>query len=47
MSDPIPAGDSSRPAYDTSQLGTINYYCLIHQTELTERGTIVVTAVPT
>jgi hypothetical protein len=47
MSDPIPAGDSSRPAYDTSQLGTIYYCCLIHQTELTERGTIIVSAVPT
>lgn len=41
---PIPPNESSRPGYDTAKLGTINYYCLIHPTE---RGTIVVTAVPT
>jgi plastocyanin len=47
VTDPIPAGGSSRPSYDTAVLGTINYYCLTHPTEPTERGTIVVSAVPT
>lgn len=47
VSDPIPAGESSRPSYDTGQIGTINYYCMTHPTEATERGTIIVTAVPT
>ena len=47
MSDPIPPGESSRPNYDTSQLGTIYYCCWIHPKETSERGTIIVTAVPT
>ena len=42
--DPIPAGESSKPSYDTAQLGTITYYCMIHPKE---SGTIIVTAVPT
>lgn len=46
MSDPIPPGQSSRPAYDTSQIGTIYYCCLTHPAEPTERGTIQVSAVP-
>jgi plastocyanin len=51
VSDPIPANQSSRPGYDTAPQATpedfpvtITYYCLIHPSE---RGTIIVSAVPT
>lgn len=47
LSDPIPPGESSRPSYDTANLGTTYYCCLIHKTETSERGTIIVSAVPT
>lgn len=55
MSDPIPPGQSSNPAYDillqNSTLqdpknGTIYYFCLSHPNEITERGTITVSSVP-
>lgn len=50
MSEPIPAGESSRPAYDVllqnSTNGTIYYCCLSHPKEITERGTIQVSSVP-
>jgi plastocyanin len=49
VSEPIPADESSRPGYDTATNATsfpvtITYYCLIHPSE---RGTIIVSAVPT
>ncbi|MDX6529960.1 MAG: hypothetical protein QOH41_2250 [Blastocatellia bacterium] len=46
VTNPIPPNESSRPGYDTANLGTINYYCLTHPDEPTERGQIVVTPVP-
>jgi plastocyanin len=46
MSDPIPAGQSSRPGFDIPQTGTIYYCCKLHPKSKTERGTIVVTAAP-
>lgn len=53
LSDPIPGGEPSRPAYvvvapNTSPPGsTIYYYCKLHPDIETERGTIEVSPVPT
>jgi plastocyanin len=47
LSDSIPGHESSRPSYDAAQLGTIYYCCLTHKSVKSERGTIVVSAVPT
>jgi hypothetical protein len=54
MSDSIPAGRPSRPAYDVAQPGgvpppgtwTIYYFCKIHPTVQSERGTIQGTVPP-
>ena len=47
MADPIPAGLSSTPAYIVAQTGTIYYYCKLHPTITSERGTIDATEQPT
>jgi len=55
LSDPIPGGQSSRPSYDVAQPGTtpapsswiVYYYCKLHPTIETERGTIEATVPPT
>jgi hypothetical protein len=55
LSDPIPAGESSRPSYDVAQpvtspppnSWTVYYYCKLHPTIETERGTIEATTAPT
>jgi hypothetical protein len=57
LSDEIPPAESSRPSYDVAQprpatgpppdTWTVYYYCKVHPTVETERGTIVVTTVPT
>lgn len=53
MSDPIPAGESSRPSYDVSQppaqpnSWTVYYFCKLHPTIETERGTIEASIPPT
>ena len=55
LSDPIPAGDPSRPAYNVTQPSTtpppgnwtIYYYCKLHPDITTERGTIEAIALPT
>jgi hypothetical protein len=55
MSDPVPAGQSSSPAYDVAQPGgktpppswTIYYFCKTHPNRTSERGTITATIVPT
>ncbi len=47
LSDPIPPGESSRPSYDTAVVGTVYYCCLKHKSAKSERGTIIVSAVPT
>jgi hypothetical protein len=53
LSDPIPAKQSSRPSYDAAPPAgnpaswTVYYYCKLHPTVVSERGTITVTAVPT
>lgn len=54
MSDSIPAGRSSAPAYDVSQPGglpppttwTIYYFCKTHPTATSERGTIAASVPP-
>lgn len=52
LSDPIPPRQSSRPSYDVSAPAgspdswTVYYYCNLHPTVETERGTIQATAVP-
>jgi hypothetical protein len=52
LSDPIPPKQSSRPSYDTAPPAgnpdswTVYYYCKLHPTVESERGTINVTAVP-
>lgn len=52
LSDPIPPKQSSRPSYDTAPPAgnpdswTVYYYCKLHPTVESERGTIDVTAVP-
>ncbi|MGH9823154.1 MAG: cupredoxin domain-containing protein [Blastocatellia bacterium] len=40
--DPIPAGESSRPSYDVAP-GTVNYFCKLHDNE---KGTIIATVPP-
>lgn len=55
LSDEIPPGESSRPSYDVAQPvtdpppdnWTVYYYCKLHPTVETERGTIEATTVPT
>lgn len=55
MSDPIPANQSSRPAYDVAQPNTtpkpttwtVYYYCKTHPTEVSERGRIIANVYPT
>jgi hypothetical protein len=52
LSDPIPPKQSSRPSYDLAPpkgdppSWTVYYYCKLHPTVESERGTIEVTAVP-
>lgn len=50
LSDPIPAGDSSRPRYDVAQpadtspppvVWTVYYVCKMHPDIVSERGTII------
>jgi hypothetical protein len=48
LSDPIPAGGSSRPSYDVAQPAdtkpatwTVYYFCKLHPTATTERGQII------
>jgi plastocyanin len=43
MSDCIAPGASSRPAFDTTPVGTISYYCRVHPQREYECGTIKVT----
>jgi hypothetical protein len=46
LSDPIPSGESSRPSYDVAQPSSqpnswiVYYFCKLHPTVTTERGTI-------
>jgi hypothetical protein len=53
LSDPIPPGESSRPSYDVAQPSsqpnswTVYYFCKLHPTITTERGTIEATVPPT
>jgi hypothetical protein len=55
LSDSIPGGDPSRPAYNVTkpeasppvQNWTVYYYCKLHPDIETERGTIEATALPT
>ena len=53
MSDPIPSGESSRPSYDVAQPNsqpnnwTVYYFCKLHPTIETERGTIEASIPPT
>jgi hypothetical protein len=56
LSDPIPGGESSRPSYDVAlpaglppppNSWTVYYYCKLHPTIETERGTIEATTPPT
>jgi hypothetical protein len=48
LSDCIPPGGSSRPAYDVGQApGTkVLYYCKVHPAEASEQGSITVVAQP-
>jgi len=55
LSDPIPAGQSSRPSYDVAQptdttppptTWTVYYVCALHPSVASERGTIVGTVYP-
>jgi len=58
LSDPIPPGESSRPSYDVAQppplppvttgppSWTVYYFCKLHPTVTTERGTIEATVPP-
>ena len=54
LSDPIPAGNSSTPAYDVAQPNTtpppdswtVYYYCKLHPMITSERGTIEATVPP-
>lgn len=46
LSDPIPASLPSTPAYVVAQPGTIYYYCKLHPTITSERGTIEATVSP-
>jgi len=53
LSDPIPPGQSSRPSYDVAlpdsspNTWTVYYFCKLHPTVETERGTIEATIPPT
>ncbi len=53
LSDPIPGGEPSTPAYNVSAPGsapptwTVYYYCKLHPTITSERGTIEATVLPT
>lgn len=55
LSDPIPGGDSSRPAYNVTQPSStpapdtwiVYYYCKLHPDIESERGTIAAIAPPT
>jgi hypothetical protein len=58
LSDPISAGESSRPAYNVTQptppppatppdTWTVYYYCKLHPDTKTERGSIEAIALPT
>lgn len=47
LSDPIPGGEPSTPAYVCSEVATIYYYCRLHPTLESERGTIEVADQPT
>lgn len=52
LSDPIPPDESSRPSYDVSQPSTnpntwtVYYFCKLHPTVETERGTIAASVPP-
>jgi hypothetical protein len=52
LSDPIPAGEPSTPAYNVSAPSsappawTVYYYCKLHPTITSERGTIEATVLP-
>jgi hypothetical protein len=54
LSDPIPPGRSSRPAYNVAQPATspppdswtVSYYCKNHPNRPSERGTIVASVPP-
>ncbi len=55
LSDPIPGGEPSTPAYNVTQptvtpppdTWTVYYYCKLHPTIKSERGTIEATVLPT
>lgn len=53
LSDPIPGGEPSTPAYNVSAPSsapptwTVYYYCKLHPTITSERGTIEATVLPT
>ncbi|HYX27883.1 MAG TPA: hypothetical protein VE863_04900 [Pyrinomonadaceae bacterium] len=47
LSDPIPAGEPSTPAYWCAQAGTVYYFCRLHPNMKCERGSIDVSDQPT